>query len=545
MKQDAQRGHPPLSASAIQAIQLALVNHVATHVQRAGATLAIVAESHLQHVRQPTPTEQALLSLVFGAQGVGDRIDWLRSCPPHFAALYGDLPQYSPDYIRNIFAPVATIHTRRGRANQNYRSPWVNIIDGLRHTPGQPQVYANSVFMVGNSGVYGMGCEDAHTLPALLQRLLNRRVADVGQHWAVFNLGVRGAPPFANFFRILQLRLRPGDRVILHGLPVPTVRALAALAPDLPVLVPNLSRRDRDIFFDREHVNYRGNQLLARQIYRRLWGEPDAPRPAAPVWQIPAAEMAAALAVLAEHARPFTALQRPAALYPGLQDYIDELAPLSLSPGVVGATVVNCNPFTRGHRHLIAHAASRVDHLLVFVVEEDLSQFAFRDRLAMVRAGTRDLANVSVVRSGRYMMSAFTCPEYFAKDSDTRVIVDASRDLDLFAEFIAPRLGIQVRFIGAEPHCAITRQHNEQMRHILPTHGIRVEEINRLTCAGVAISASRVRQLLRRRDLAAVRPLVPATSAEFLQDWLARQALEEFPVPAHRGERLDFAGQSE
>ncbi len=36
-----------------------------------------------------------------------------------------------------------------------------------------------------------------------------------------------------------------------------------------------------------------------------------------------------------------------------------------------GAIVMNANPFTKGHRHLIEYALTKVDELIVFVVQED------------------------------------------------------------------------------------------------------------------------------------------------------------------------------
>ena len=64
---------------------------------------------------------------------------------------------------------------------------------------------------------------------------------------------------------------------------------------------------------------------------------------------------------------------------------------------VNGAVVMNCNPFTKGHRYLIECARKYVDHLLVFVVEEDKSYYAFKDRKKMVELGTKDLENVIVL----------------------------------------------------------------------------------------------------------------------------------------------------
>lgn len=62
-----------------------------------------------------------------------------------------------------------------------------------------------------------------------------------------------------------------------------------------------------------------------------------------------------------------------------------------------GAIVMNCNPFTKGHRYLIEQAAGQVDLLYIFVVEEDKSTFKFEDRIEMVRRGTVDLDKVKVL----------------------------------------------------------------------------------------------------------------------------------------------------
>ena len=82
---------------------------------------------------------------------------------------------------------------------------------------------------------------------------------------------------------------------------------------------------------------------------------------------------------------------------------------------VNGAIVMNCNPFTRGHRYLIESAAKQVDTLYVFVVEEDKSFFPFTERLMLVRNGIKDLSNVIVLPSGKFMISSLTFPEYFVK----------------------------------------------------------------------------------------------------------------------------------
>ena len=60
----------------------------------------------------------------------------------------------------------------------------------------------------------------------------------------------------------------------------------------------------------------------------------------------------------------------------------------------IGCIVMNCNPFTLGHRYLIEYASKRVDYLYVFVVEEDRSIFSFEDRFHLVSEGVGGGANV-------------------------------------------------------------------------------------------------------------------------------------------------------
>ena len=64
----------------------------------------------------------------------------------------------------------------------------------------------------------------------------------------------------------------------------------------------------------------------------------------------------------------------------GLAKWLESKRDL-VRPGLNGAVVVNCNPFTNGHLYLIENAAQREDNLYVFVVKEDrsiISFFSFR-----------------------------------------------------------------------------------------------------------------------------------------------------------------------
>lgn len=81
--------------------------------------------------------------------------------------------------------------------------------------------------------------------------------------------------------------------------------------------------------------------------------------------------------------------------------------------GNIGAIVMNANPFTKGHRYLIETAAEKCDKLYVFVVSEDKSLFSAKDRLEMVKLGTKDIEKVTVLPTGPYLVSSATFPTYF------------------------------------------------------------------------------------------------------------------------------------
>lgn len=161
----------------------------------------------------------------------------------------------------------------------------------------------------------------------------------------------------------------------------------------------------------------------------------------------------------------------------------------------VGGLVMNCNPFTLGHRFLVEEAAEACSHVFILVVEEDVSLFPFRDRLAMVKAGTADLDNVTVLAGGRYAVSALTFPSYFTKEENL-ASAHGAVDAELYAACIAPSLGITMRFVGTEPLSPVTDIYNQMLKERLPRAGIGVTEIQRREQDGEVISASRVRAVL-------------------------------------------------
>ncbi|MDF2886976.1 MAG: citC [Lacrimispora sp.] len=190
----------------------------------------------------------------------------------------------------------------------------------------------------------------------------------------------------------------------------------------------------------------------------------------------------------------------------------------ALRPGpVIGCMVVNCNPFTNGHRYLVEQALLNCDYLHVLVLSDDRSFFNAEDRYRLVKEGVRDLSKVIVHRSSDFVISAATFPTYFIKEKVQAQKANCLLDLTLFARRIAPELKITRRFVGTEPNCAITGQYNEQMKQILPQYGIEVVEFERKQFQGTAVSASMVRAWYENGDFRHIKDVVPESTLEYLK----------------------------
>ncbi|MGE5630131.1 MAG: adenylyltransferase/cytidyltransferase family protein, partial [Caulobacteraceae bacterium] len=201
----------------------------------------------------------------------------------------------------------------------------------------------------------------------------------------------------------------------------------------------------------------------------------------------------------------------------GIASYLHSIAEFKRDGAVVSSIVVNCNPFTLGHQYLIEKAASESDILHVFVVWEDKSSFPSSVRYELVKKGTAHLSNVVVHKGKNYVISNATFPSYFLKDYDEIVETHAHLDLNIFGKYIVPALGINRRYVGEEPYCKVTKAYNTIMKNVLPQYGVKVIEIPRLENENGAISASKVREIIKQGRLDDVCALVPKTTYEYLK----------------------------
>ena len=201
----------------------------------------------------------------------------------------------------------------------------------------------------------------------------------------------------------------------------------------------------------------------------------------------------------------------------GIDEYLKQLKQFE-KKGKNGSIVVNCNPFTLGHRYLIETASKKVDNLYVFLVQEDLSLFPYKIRYELVKEGIKDLNNVKLLNGGEYIISQSTFPNYFIRNKSNVDIIKAQTTLDLkiFGHYIAKALNIKYRFVGTEPYCETTNEYNSTMKEILPEFDVELIEIERVKMNNKYISASTVRELIKKNDFTTIKKLVPISTYDFL-----------------------------
>lgn len=410
-------------------------------------------------------------------------------------------PEVTTDYLQQVYDGSRVYEKNGIKYLADFSSRYVNVIMGHRITMDCPQQWNNTIYLFGQCTARGTGVEDKHTIASFLQRQLNQNGKS---SYRVMNMAVGcGSDLYDDIMHMRETDFRSGDLVILC--------TNLEIVPLEEFRKNNIAYYDTSFLFDRPHAhgewftdmtfhtNAAGNSVIATYIYDVL-------------------EKRSLLIQTKE--KPPVHSHRPSqdtddCMSEDLRQYIQSLSE-NRKEGKNGCIVMNCNPFTLGHQYLVEYASKKVDHLYLFVVEEDKSFFPFRDRLELVKKGVEKFANVEVLPSGRFIISAYTFPGYFLKDGNKEIEMDASMDVEIFGKYIAKALDIRVRFVGEEPNDYVTRMYNDQMRTILPEYGVELEIIKRKENRGEVVSASRVRALLKQHDFAQIREIVPETTYTYL-----------------------------
>ena len=396
-----------------------------------------------------------------------------------FCELFSE--EYATDILSHGFEIV---HSAGVTKLKDVKSHFYNVIDGERLTVGQPDKYSKSIYFYGQCVCVGEKVEDGHTIESWLQKKLNDDHKDI----RVINYGC-WSDQLSQLNRIVSTKYHQGDIIVVylanrkcHG--VSNLNLTNACEKNN---VPMEWMVDSPL-----HANYKVNSIFANAIYDALEEKIN--------------ENVCADREIDLNISSFVEAY--------IAQYFTDLC--ENTHNKTGAIVMNCNPFTNGHRYLIEQALKQVDNLIIFVVEENRSIFTFEERFTMVSEGVKDLENVIVVPSGQFILSQTTFPEYFLKIADEAIVHNVEYDITMFAKQIAPKLNITYRFIGEEPEDLITNEYNKAMKRILPKNGINIVEIPRKQIENQIISASEVRKCLETGNKNRLEKLVPESTMRIL-----------------------------
>ncbi len=397
---------------------------------------------------------------------------------------------YSEEYAEQICnMPFACINNIGVLSLKDCQSPYYNVVNGERKTDCQPAQTGDikNIYFFGPCYMYGHYVEDKNTIESFLQRLF----CDTGISARVVNYGCLDTNINNKYLtRIAVTQFKMGDVVVVGSLPK-GIKGVDYL--DLNCVLEKHNVKARWLADWTGHCNHKVNQLYADAIYDAL----------VPILE-EKVENGGELVQKDENFIKFMYLDR----YFRSFDFSRYQK--------IGSIVMNCNPFTYGHRYLIEEALKRIDYLIIFVVEEDKSLFSFWERITMIQKGVSDLENVMVVPSGMFIVSQMSFPEYFIKQTSDDIVEHTEQDIRTFAEKIAPQLGIKYRFVGEEPYDEITNQYNLAMKKVLPQYGMELIEIPRKEADGKYISASSVRRYMEENNREKLVALLPKTTRKLL-----------------------------
>lgn len=400
--------------------------------------------------------------------------------------------------IEVVCAPKSYIGTDKTRHLVDFHGKYLNTVNGHRLTVGQPEQYKRVIYYVGGCDILGIGNRDEGTEASWLQKFLNEYAESEGFIVENYGHALDGMSVEHEVVLMLEsLPLRPGDIVVgLGGTEV--YNSECDIRP----------YKYGELFWDEGHLTETATMLIAKGIFENL-KENDFYREYLQMEQKFHKRIESDYGLNSEQLLELESYKKT--LFDFWEHNLRQF-------NTIGSIVMNCNPFTRGHRYLIEECAKKCDRLIVFVVQEDKSFFPFSERYKLVKDGCSDLENVYVIESGKFIISSLTFEDYFNKKSLQDRVIDCSDDVILFINEIAPTLNIKIRFVGSEPNDKVTNQYNRTLERMLPSYGIDFQEIPRKETNGEVISASRVRDLLKGHDWETISKLVPDVTLKYLKE---------------------------
>ena len=382
-----------------------------------------------------------------------------------------------------IYGSYSIKTTSRYRFVQASNFSISKVKNGVRNY--KADIFKNSVSIYGPCIAYGLFSSDEETICANLRRILYKKQLKLN----VRNFGVPDGSDLLNDLeRMLATPYKQGDVIVWIN--CFEKELLSLLGNSVSVInVKQLMDGEHYWFLNHTmHCSYIANRKIAFEIFEHLNTHDCMTEP------------------------QNVKLKNP--FFDFKLDYIKEelsifknrLSRLKVNSKNNGAIVMNCNPFTNGHKYLVEKAREQVDILFVFIVENNSRAIPFYYRYNMAKNACKEWKNVVIIGTGDYYASENTFSAYFNENNNA---VDPSEDILLFAQVIARELNIKKRFLGTEPNNIVTLQLNKECKRVLPGYGIEVLEFKRLESEGRPISAATIREKKRVNQLEDVKKMIP------------------------------------
>lgn len=487
------------------------IDRIVDEIRKVSKTLQVVILNlPVIDTTNPTVHEKYILENHSNSDQMLEIINKTSSIPHEFETF-----DYQPDDLVDILSPPEQMVIDNKLFLSDRYGKRVNIRNGARVTTNQPNEYAQTIWFVGGCRIYGFGAEDEATIESYLQEMIQKKtqfkylVENYGQ---LYGGGGKKYMLFHQIKDILTKQIKENDILIIGGNFNPKKPKCHFIDTQKYFSKPY---KFGEVFFEERlpHLNKNGNHLVAECLFDFLMSKKLLT--ATTVTQIRSEEdqIVSAHPVLKDDQ-----------FMSQLEEYKKYISSFK-QDGKCGGICMNANPFTNGHSYLVETASKMVDHLFIFVAEENITMFPFKARFQMIKDGVSDFPNVTVIQGGIFVGSVITFPEYYDREVKKDIKILPSLDLLIFADHLCPTLNITIRFVGTEPLCPVTDQFNTQLRTILPKKGIELYVIPRKEISDKVVSASYVRAILKQweegnyaeYDLTRLQELVPPTTFRYIE----------------------------
>lgn len=409
---------------------------------------------------------------------------------PQNKEFYGELYQQE-DYRDNIAQEEIWNAWRTFEYVKKITGKYFNAKDGKRKTCFQPEKYIGTIYILGACTATGAWEEDSHTIESFLQKILLKK----GYAYRVENYGTRIC------FPMLENRMKEIDKFYKNDILViiGVKRVMGIPEKSAEKIFEQYRMPTKWVTNMYVHSNWKANKIIAEDLLEEL----------KPYLTDSKVENREELHI------NLNDIMRDYIQHKYLDVYFGDFVVENYEK--IGAVVINCNPFTKGHRYLIEQARQQVEFLIIFVVEEDASLFSFEERFKMAVDATKDLSNVMVVPSGSFILSEDNFPEYFSHRNGELDVLHAEYDITIFADYIAKELHITHRFAGKETSDKVKMIYNDAMKKILTQRRISFIEIPKMMVNDEEITGYKVIRYLNFKKYDRAFAMVVGTTKEYLE----------------------------